>query len=129
MEDGAEEEEDVLAPVPSLRYAVTGEIPRPMEPRRPSFQRHATASPRNAGRRLSQAIFGSPEATLHLVSTFEQYWREKCHRFALAGLVRFLCPFCFLRHNVNIIISSGNVLLGHVFLAGIDCRVHVCKGK
>lgn len=103
-----DEEEDELAPVPALRYVSSGDVrplshrsapvpvhlrPPPLSTAAPPLHMHRrmepVASPRKKSSKfLSNAIFGTPEATLHLSLTFEQYWGSKCQRFAIAALVR-----------------------------------------
>ena len=52
----------------------------------PDVARRAT-SPLNRHTGFEKRLFGSPEATLQLVSTFEHFWGLKCHSFAVAALV------------------------------------------
>ena len=52
----------------------------------PDVARRPT-SPLNRHTGFEKRLFGSPEATLQSVSTFEHFWGLKCHSFAVAALV------------------------------------------
>lgn len=124
-----ESDREELAPVPALRYDVSGEIrPSLISSNQNDHTRHMKEFSPYKERRgsLSKAIFGSPEATMHLTNTFEEYWRSKCHHFAYAALANFYLGTSFLLASIAVFMYAKFLKNYHNSPAGWITVTFIC---